>query len=210
MKLIEVLNWRYATKRMNGQKVPKEKLDRILDATRLSASSFGLQPYTIFLIENEELRRKIQAVAFNQPQITEASHLLVFSAWTNVTDERVTDFMKDVSRERGIPVESLSDYKGRILGSVQGKSAEGVISWTARQAFIALGTALIAAANEEVDATPMEGFNPDALDELLHLGEKSLRSVAILTLGYRDAEKDPLSKSKKVRREKDKLLVTLS
>jgi nitroreductase len=209
MKLIDVLNWRYATKRMNGQKIPKEKLDRILDATRLSASSFGLQPYTIFMVENEELRKKIQAVAYNQPQITEASHLLVFAAWNAVTDERVTDFMKDVARERGIPLESLNDYKNRILGSVQGKSPEGVISWTARQAFIALGTALIAAANEEVDATPMEGFNPDGLDELLQLPEKGLRSVAILSLGYRDAEQDPLAKAKKVRREKDKLLVTL-
>jgi nitroreductase/dihydropteridine reductase len=210
MKLIDVLNWRYATKRMNGQKIPKEKLDRILDATRLSASSFGLQPYTLFLVENEELRKKIQAVAYNQPQITEASHLLVFAAWNAVTDERVTDFMKDVARERGVPLESLNEYKTRILGSVQGKSAEAVISWTARQTFIALGTALIAAANEEVDATPMEGFNPDALDELLQLGDKGLRSVAILTLGYRDAEKDPLATSKKVRREKDKLLVTLA
>jgi len=209
MNLIELLNWRYATKRMTGQKIPSEKIARILDATRLSASSFGLQPYTIFHVQNMELRKKIQAQAFNQPQLVEASDVLVFAAWNTISEERVDNFMKDVARERGIPVETLNQYKATILGSQQGKSTDQVTSWTARQAFIALGTALIAAANEEVDATPMEGFNPDGIDELLQLKEKGLRSVAILTLGYRDTEQDPLAKAKKVRREKDKLVVSM-
>jgi len=210
MNLIELLNWRYATKRMNGKPVSKEKLDHILEATRLSASSFGLQPYTVFVIESAELRKKIQAVAYNQPQLAEGSHVLVFAAWNSVTEERVTDFMNNVAAERGIPAESLNEYKMRILGSMQGKTTEQVLSWTGRQAYIALGTALIAAANEQVDATPMEGFDPDGLDALLQLKEKGLRSVALLALGYRDTETDPLAKLKKVRRSTDKLLVTLS
>jgi nitroreductase/dihydropteridine reductase len=207
MNLIELLNWRYATKRMNGQKLPADKLERILDATRLSASSFGLQPYTIFLIEDMELRKKIQAIAYQQPQIVEGSHLLVFAAWNSVTEERVNGFMNDVAHERGIPAESLNEYKGRILGSMQGKSEAEVLSWTGRQAYIALGTALIAAAAEGVDATPMEGFDPNAMDGLLNLKDKGLHSMAILALGYRDAGNDPLAKMKKVRRAKDKLIV---
>jgi nitroreductase len=207
MNLIELLNWRYATKRMNGQKIASDKLERILEATRLAASSFGLQPYTIFLIEDQELRKKMQAIAYQQPQIIEASHLLVFAAWNSVTEERVNGFMNDVARERGIPVESLNEYKGRILGSMQGKSEAEVLTWTGRQAYIALGTALIAAAAEGVDATPMEGFDPAAMDVLLNLKDKGLHSMAIVALGYRDEEKDPLAKMKKVRREKSQLIV---
>jgi nitroreductase/dihydropteridine reductase len=207
MNLHELLNWRYATKRMNGQKIPADKLERILEATRMAASSFGLQPYTVLVIENPELRHKIQPLAYNQPQIAEASHLLVFAAWSSVSEERVSDFINQVASERGIPAESLATYKSTILGSMNGKPVETVLNWTGRQAYIALGTALIAAANEGVDSTPMEGFNPDALDELLGLKEKQLHSVAILALGYRDAANDPIVKAKKVRRDKAKLFI---
>ena len=205
MNLTEILKWRYATKRMNGQKVPADKLERILEAIRLSASSFGLQPYTILVIENTELRKKIQAVAYNQPQITEASHLLVFAGWTHVSEGQVDEFMNSISKERGMPTEALSGYKNSILGSVRTRTEEGVHNWTARQAYIALGTALIAAASEKVDATPMEGFNPVELDKLLDLGKKNLHSLALLTLGYRDEATDPIAKAKKVRRENSKL-----
>ena len=210
MNLHEILNWRYATKRMNGQKVPADKLERILDATRMAASSFGLQPYTVIVIENPELRSKIQPLAYNQPQIAEASHLLVFAAWSAVSEERVSDFINQVATERGIPAENLAVYKSTILGSMNGKPADAVLNWTGRQAYIALGTALIAAANEGVDSTPMEGFNPDALDELLGLKEMQLHSLAILALGYRHADADPIVKAKKVRRDKEKLFLRLS
>lgn len=199
MELIEKLNWRYATKRMTGAKVPQEKLDRILEAIRLSASSMGLQPYKIFVISDMETRKLIAPTAFNQPQITEASHILVFTAWDNITPAHIESYINLIASERGIPVESLDGFKGMIHGSATSKTQDALYHWNARQAYIALGTGLVAAANEHVDATPMEGFNPDAVDEILNLKAQGLKSVSILALGYRDEVNDQLSKAKKVR-----------
>ncbi|MDR3678753.1 MAG: nitroreductase family protein [Flavipsychrobacter sp.] len=209
MNLLEALNWRYATKRMTGKKVSRETVDRILDAAQLAPSSAGLQPYNIILVENEELRKKIQAVAFNQPQIVEASHLLIFAAWNDVTEKEVSEYINRMAAERNIPVESLSYLNGSLMNLVNNKTQEEKYQWTARQAYIAFGIA-IAAATEGVDATPMEGFNPAALDELLGLKEKGLRSVTILTLGYRDTENDLLHTAKKIRRPKEHMVLEMS
>jgi nitroreductase len=210
MKLIDALNWRYAAKRMNGQKVPAEKLDAILEATRLSASSMGLQPYTLLVIENEEIKKQIQPVAYNQPQITEASHLLVFAAWENVTEQHVEDYINNIAATRGVTLESLEGFKASLMNIVHGRTPEQKHEWAARQAYIAFGTAITAAALEAVDATPMEGFNPAAVDQILGLKEKGLRSVTILALGYRDTDKDYLVDAKKVRRSKDELILKVA
>jgi nitroreductase len=210
MSLINALNWRYATKRMNGQKVPTEKVNNILEATRLSASSMGLQPYTVLVVEDEALRQEIQKVANNQPQIVEASHLLIFAAWDNISEQQVDDYINQMAAERGVTLESLAYFRSALVGIVTRNSQEQNYQWAARQAYIAFGTAIAAAATEEVDATPMEGFNAAALDELLNLKEKGLRSVTLLPLGYRDAANDKLATAKKVRREKDKLFVQLA
>jgi nitroreductase / dihydropteridine reductase len=210
MSLIEALNWRYATKRMNGQPIDSKKLDNILEATRLSASGVGLQPYNILVVENKELRKKIQAVAFNQPQIVEGSHLLIFAAWDDITAERFEDFALDHATQRGLTkteaAEALSRYKGIFVG----RDKEINFQWAARQSYIAFGTAIAAAALEKVDATPMEGFNADELDALLGLKERGLRSLSILTLGHRDEANDWLVKQAKVRRPKEKLFVELA
>ena len=206
MNLIERLNWRYAAKRYINSKVPKEKLTRILEAIRLSASSGGLQPYSVLVIENEELRKKLLPVANNQPQITEASHLIVFAAWENINEEKVNEYMQDIANTRGISVESLEVFKNRLV-SLTARSPEQNFNWAARQTYIALGTGLVAAAFEEVDATPMEGFDNAAFDEILNLNQKGLKSVSIMTLGYRDAENDPLANFKKVRRSSEKLFI---
>ncbi len=205
MDLLEALNWRYATKRMNGTKVPKEQVDRILEAVSLSASSMGLQPYTIFVIENEELKKKLQPAAYNQPQIVECSHLLVFAAWDDVTENHINDYMGNIAKTRGVTPESLKGFEDMITGFVKARSAEVRHEWSARQTYIALGTALTAAAIEEVDATPMEGFMNEEVDKILNLREKGLKSVVFMTLGYRDTENDKLSKLKKVRRSKEQL-----
>ena len=207
MSLLNHLNWRYATKRMTGEKVPQEKVEYILDATRLAASSMGLQPYTILVVEDAELRKQIQKVAYNQPQIVEASHLLIFAAWDNVTEAQIDEYMQDIARVRSIPVESLADFKSSLMGSVVNRTQEQRYEWAARQAYIALGTALVAAAEQGVDATPMEGFDPAALDELLHLKEKGLRSVTLMPIGYRHTEADFLATAKKVRRNKEQLFL---
>lgn len=209
MSLVEALNWRYATKRMNGEKVPEKKIENILEAVRLSASSMGLQPYTIFVIENDALKEEIRHAAFNQPQILECSHLLVFAAWNNISETAIEDYVKNVAETRGESRGSLEELKQKLLNYVEGRSNGNLHEWTARQAYIALGTALAAAALEEVDATPMEGFSPDKLDEILGLKEKGMRSVTILPLGFRDIEQDYLVNQNKVRRPKEKLVVKL-
>lgn len=206
MDLLSLLNNRYATKRMNGQKVPQEKLDTILESIRLSASSIGLQPYNIVVVADEDVKEKIKAVAFNQPQITEASHILVFAAWDNVTQERVDQFIQRIVKTRNVTEESQAGTKA-YLNNILNRTEEENFTWTARQAYIALGTALIAAAAENVDATPMEGFDNAALDELLGLREKGLKSVSILPIGYRDVENDWLVKLPKVRTEKETLFI---
>lgn len=206
MNLIEKLNWRYAVKRYTNAKVPTDKLNRILEAIRLSASSAGLQPYSILVIENEALKKQLLPVANNQPQVTEASHVLVFAAWENITEEKVNNYIQFVATERNIPVESLDLYKSRLLGLTT-RNAEENFNWAARQTYIAMGTGLVAAAEEGVDATPMEGFDASGFDEILKLKEKGLKSVSIMTLGYRDVVNDPLANAKKVRRSSENLFI---
>jgi nitroreductase len=210
MTLLQALNWRYAAKRMNGQKVSQEKIDNILEAIRLSASSVGLQPYTILVVSDPVLREKMRPVANNQPQIVEASHVLVFAAWENITAEHVEEYINHVATVRSQPEESLSGFKNSLLRMIKSRTQEENFNWATRQAYLALGTGLTAAAVEKVDASPMEGFNAAALDELLQLKEKGLRSVSLLALGYRDPEKDSLAQARKVRRSKEELFIELS
>ena len=209
MSALNNLEWRYAAKRMNGQKVPAEKLEKILKAIQLAPTSIGLQPFTVLVVENEELKAKMAPAIYNQPQITEGSHVLVFAAWKEYSDENVERYLNNIATVRGIPVESLDGMRNMINGAISGKTPEQLLNWNSRQAYIALGTGLAVAAEEQVDSTPMEGFDPDALDAVLGLQEKGLRSTVILALGYRDAEKDYLSSSAKVRRNKEELFVRL-
>ena len=206
MELIKSLKWRHASKKMSGQKVPAEKIDNILEAIRLAPSSMGLQPYTILVIKNEELRQQILPVAFNQSQIIDSSHLLVFAAWDNVTETHVGDFVQHIAATRDTPLESLGGYRDMLMRYTQ-RSAEENFQWSARQAYIALGIAIVAAAEERVDATPMEGFENDKLDELLNLRMQGLRSVALLPLGYRDVDSDWLASLPKVRRPRERLFI---
>jgi nitroreductase / dihydropteridine reductase len=207
MNLIETLEWRYASKRMNGQRVPSEKVERILEAIRLAPSSMGLQPYTVLLIEDEELKKQIRPIAFNQPQIEESSHLLVFAAWDDVKPDQIEEYIQQTATVRSMPVAALDDFKNTLLQMAASKTKEENFNWAARQAYIAFGTGLVAAAAEKVDATPMEGFDAPALDKLLKLNEKGLRSVTLMPLGYRDEANDWLAKLPKVRRQKDKFVI---
>jgi nitroreductase len=204
MTLIDKLNWRYATKRMNGTKVPQDKIDRILEAIRLSPTTFGLQPFKVIVVEDPELREKIYNEACQQPQIKEASHILVFAANKNVSAEQVDDYMNLIASTRGIPVETLTGFRAAFDGIVAGTAEQNFV-WTARQAYIAFGVGIVAATNEGVDATPMEGFSPEALDKILGLSEQNLGSTTILTLGYRDEKTDSLVHAVKVRKSKSAL-----
>ena len=204
MSLIDTLHWRYATKRMNGNKVPQEKVDNILEAIRLAPTSFGLQPFKVIVVENPQIREKIFNEACQQPQIKESSHVLVFAANKKVSAEQIEEYMQLIASVRSIPVESLNDFKAMFGGIVAGTAEQNFV-WTARQAYIAFGVGIVAAATEKVDATPMEGFNPEALDKILGLPEQNLGSTTILTLGYRDEANDYLAKALKVRKSKSTL-----
>lgn len=209
MSVLKDLKWRYATKRMNGQKVPAEKLENILEAIQLAPTSIGLQPFTVFVIEDAELKSKISPAIYNQPQITEGSHVVVFAAWNELSDVNIDKYINHIASLRDIPVESLDGMKNMILGSRAGKTPEQILNWNSRQAYIALGFGLVVAAEEQVDATPMEGFDADALDAALGLNEKGLHSTVVMALGYRDAQNDYLSSAAKVRRSKEELFVRL-
>lgn len=198
MDLIQDLNWRYATKRYSNKKITEEKLNFITEAINLSASSCGLQPYRVFAIENAELKAKLGATSFNQ-QIAQSSHLLVFAAFNKVTTEHVRRLVELTADKQGVTVESLDGLFTAMDSYFKSRDAEGNKHWAEKQTYIALGTALIAAANSKVDATPMEGFDPELFDELLGLKEKDLHSVVILSLGYRDQENDQLAHAPKVR-----------
>ncbi len=208
--LIDRLNWRYATKKMNPDKVvPQDKLDRIIEAVRLAPTSSGLQQFELILVTNKDVREKIKAIAWNQAQVTDASHLLVFAAWDNYTPERINGMFDLVNDERGFRNEGWEAYRQMLLNTYPQRDAQTNFEHAARQAYVGLGIALTAAAFEEVDATPMEGFDPAALDEILDLRAKGLRSVAIMPVGYRADEGDWLVNLKKVRRPIDQFLTTV-
>ncbi|ADZ92974.1 NAD(P)H-dependent oxidoreductase [Marinomonas mediterranea] len=208
--LLEKLNWRYATKKMDPSKpVPQEKVDAILEAIRLTATSSGLQPYDVFVVTNKALREDIVPHAWGQTQITDGSHLLVFAAWDNYTEERINAMFDLVNEERGFTNEGWEAYRQKLLAVYPPRDAKENYEHAARQAYIGLGTALIAAAEEGIDSTPMEGFDPEKVDEILGLKEKGLRSVILLPLGYRAEDGDWLVNLKKVRRAKEQFITEL-
>ncbi len=208
MELIDKLNWRYATKAMNGQPVSQEKIDNIIEAISLAPTSSGLQPFEVIVITNQELKEKILPLAFNQSVVTGCSHLLVFAAWDTYTAERINKVYDHVTDVRG-PNEGLDNYRQRLLANYPSRDPEENFAHAAKQAYIAFSMAMVAAAYQGVDSTPMEGFNPAGLDELLGLKEKGLRSCVLLTLGYRDTEKDWLVKMEKVRKSKEDLVTLI-
>ncbi|NTJ44924.1 NAD(P)H-dependent oxidoreductase [Agrobacterium larrymoorei] len=208
--LIEKLNWRYATKKMDPAKtVSQDKVDRIVEAARLAPTSSGLQPFEIIVVTNPEIRARIQEISWNQAQVTEGSHLLVFAAWDNYTPERINHMFDLTNDERGFKNEGWEKYRQFLLDSYPGRDPQVNFEHAARQAYIAFGMAVAQAAFEGVDSTPMEGFDPAKLDEILGLREKGLRSVTILPLGYRQEEGDWLAKLKKVRRPLDQFVSTV-
>ena len=202
MNIIEALNWRYATKAMNGQKVPQEKIDNILEAARLAPTSSGLQPFEVIVITNQELKDNIKTIAHNQSMVADCSHLLIFAAWDNYTAERINKMFDLANEVRGFISEGGENYRKMLLSSYPAKSADENYTHAAKQVYLAFGIAITAAAAEGLDASPMEGFDAKALDALLGLNKKGLRSVVLLPIGFRDNEKDWLVNLKKVRRAK--------
>ena len=209
MELLDKLNWRYAAKAMNGQKVPQEKIDNIIEAISLAPTSSGLQPFEVYVITNQEIKESIKPVAWNQSVITDCSHLLVFAAWDTYTADRINKMFDLTNTVRGFKNEGWENYRQMLLNDYPHKDPEVNFNHASKQAYIAFSQAIAAAAFEQVDATPLEGFDPSAVDEILGLKEKGLRSCVMLPLGYRDADKDWLVNLKKVRKSKEDLITEL-
>ncbi|PIB36471.1 NAD(P)H-dependent oxidoreductase [Reichenbachiella sp. 5M10] len=206
MELLDKLNWRYATKAMNGEKVPQEKVDHIIEAASLAPTSSGLQPFEILVVTNPEVKAKIRAIAWDQSVVTDCSHLLVFAAWDTYTAERINKMFDLTNELRGFTNEGWENYRQKLLNSYPQQDAETNFNHAARQAYIAFSQAIAAAAFEGVDSTPMEGFDATALDEILDLKEKGLRSCVLLPLGYRDTDTDWLVNLPKVRKSTEDLV----
>jgi nitroreductase len=208
--LNEHLNWRYATKKMDPAKaVPQEKVDTIIEAARMAPTSSGTQPFELIVVTNPELRCKIAEAASGQAQITDGSHLLVFAAWDNYTDERIDEVTQlNIDARGDFPL--IHEYYNNLKSNYVPRDAEVNYAHAARQAYIALGIALVAAAEQEVDSTPMEGFDPDAVDAILGLRERGLRSVVLMPLGYREEVGDWLLPMPKVRKSRDTIVTEIN
>jgi nitroreductase len=201
MALIEQLNKRYATKQFDAtKKISAENLSTLLEAIRLSASSYGLQAYKVVVVENAEIRKQLRSVSWDQPQITDASQLLVFAVETDADESTVDRFVENIANTRKMDTKDLIGYS-EMMKSTFGRPKEVVQNWLTHQAYIGLGFGLVAAAEMNIDACPMEGFDSDKYDEILGLKEKNLHSVVLLTIGYRSSD-DHYQQLAKVRRSK--------
>ena len=206
---LEQQNWRYATKKFDSTKIiSNEDLSTLKEAIRLSSSSYGLQPYQVFIIENKDLRAKIQPAAWGQAQIVDASHLFVFANRTDVTNEDIDKYLKNVSETRNIPETALAGYGGFMKNGIGAKSIAEKTDWTSKQTYLALANLMNAAAELKIDVTPMEGFVPNEVNEILGFNELGLSTALIAPVGYR-SEEDATQHQKKVRKSNEELFITL-
>jgi nitroreductase len=199
MDLIKDLNWRYATKHMTDEMVPAEKLKSILDSINLTATSYGLQPFSVIVVSNKAMKQELQAAAYGQAQVGSCSHLIVFTIPLSIETKDIEAFVSNMATTRHIPLAALDDYKAMMMNTVGALPAEQQQVWSTKQAYIALGTAMTVAAQEKIDTCPMEGFDADAFDKILGLKAKKMKTVVILPIGFR-TDDDPNSKMAKVRK----------
>lgn len=205
----EHLEWRYATKKFDGaKKIPAKELADIIDTLRLSPSSFGLQPWKFVVVTNDALREKLKPCAWNQAQITDASHLLVLCSLKTMDEAYIKHFVAQMVHVRGIARESIEGYEQIMLGFLKAKTHEQISAWMKNQVYIALGVLLAECAHRKIDACPMEGFDPQKFDELLGLDKKGLTSVVLCPIGYRAAD-DDYAHAKKVRFDKKDLFIEM-
>ncbi|MCC6230400.1 MAG: NAD(P)H-dependent oxidoreductase [Phycisphaerales bacterium] len=197
-QLIENLSWRYATKQFDSaRKIPADQWTTLEQAMTLSPSSFGLQPWGFVVVTDPKVREKLRSVSWNQPQITDASHLVVFCAKTNLGRADVQRYIDRIAQVRGVPQDALAGFRDMMLGKVEAPGADN-LPWSQRQVYIALGFFLSAAAMLGIDACPMEGFDPAKYNEILGLTSQGLTATVIATAGYRSAN-DSYAALKKVR-----------
>lgn len=208
-KFIENQNWRYATKKFDAtKKITAEDLETLKEAIRLSISSYGLQPYKVFIIEDPAIREQLQPVSWGQSQITEASQLVVFANYTKLDEAVIDNYIGRISQTRDIPTESVQGYGDFMKSKILGLTPEQQAVWTSKQTYLALGNLINAAAELKIDATPMEGFEPEKYNDILKLNELNLNASLVATIGYRH-EEDANQHVKKVRKSTEELFINL-
>jgi nitroreductase/dihydropteridine reductase len=205
--IIKALNWRYAAKKFDtARKVSDDDLNELLEAARLAPSSYGLQPWKLIVITDPELRKKLREHAWNQPQVTDASHLIILAARADVDENYVKRYVEDIAKQRKTSVEALKGYQDMMTGDVNSRSKEQILEWSKHQVYIALGFMLETAALKGIDACPMEGFDPAKFDKILELKKSNLASTVLCAIGYRAAD-DPAAKSAKVRFNREDIVI---
>lgn len=207
MNTHDVLNWRYAAKKfIPNKEVSKEELEYILQAGNLTATSYGLQPFSVIVVTDEDMKHELLKHAYNQIQVVENSHLIVLAVSTKIDEEYISEYISRMESERGMDAGSLDGFKAVLVGDLTNRSQEDRTVWAEKQAYIALGSMMIAAAEKEIDGCPMEGFSNNEFDRILGLSDMNLRSTALLPIGYRSSE-DESQNYKKVRKNLDDLVI---
>lgn len=202
---LEIRKWRYATKKFDAtKKVSDKDLETLLEATRLSASSYGLQPYHIYVISDPEIREQLKPASWGQSQITDASHIIVFANSTDFDENLVDDYLDNVSKTRNIPQEGLKGYGDFMKSKLLDLPMQTKGTWTTKQVYLAFGNAMQAAAELKIDTCPMEGFEPEVYNRLLGLNKKNQNAAVVLAIGYR-SEEDETQHYAKVRKSTEEL-----
>lgn len=210
MGLLKDFEWRYATKKFDStKKIEQPLVDQIIEAAWLAPTSSGLQPFRVIEITDEDLKKKIVPIAYNQQQVADCSHLLLFAGWDNYSEERINNIYKCIALERGQNPDFYNSYTERLKKTYTSQSEEENFKHIVHLIYLAFGFAIAMAAELKIDSTPMEGFDTEELDKLLDLNKEGLRSVLLLPLGYRDEDNDWLVNQKKVRHPKKEFLLKI-
>lgn len=206
---IKQLEWRYAVKKFDADKLLSEaKIHTLKQAFNLTATSYGLQPITLVVVQNKELQKELVAYSFDQPQVAQASHILVICIENAVDAAYITNYFRQVKKVRGTSDAILNPFKEAMVANFSKKEIQEIKDWSKNQAYLAMGNLLTICAMEEIDSCPMEGFEPDAYDRVLDLTKRGLTSVLVMPVGYR-AKDDRFSTFKKVRKDIDDSIIDI-
>lgn len=205
MNYLEALQWRYSVKKFSGEMIDSQALKNILEAARLSVSSLGLQPYKLVVVENDAEKKKLIPAFYNPSQISTCSHLIAIVVKTKIDAHYVDAYFSHIAKERGIDAQELQAFRRSIDAFVTTYNTESLTNWAEKQAYIVLGSIIMAAAQEAVDTCPMEGFRHDVLAEMLDLDLTQEKIAVVVTLGKR-AEDDDFQNFKKIRKPEDKFI----
>ena len=204
--IVDKLNWRYATKKFDSsKKVSEEDLETLLEAARLTASSYGLQPYKIYVIEDTDVRQKLRKASYDQPQITDASYLIVLANKPTFNETMIDDYIANIMAIRGVSKEDLEGFSQTMKSTLLDLPDAYKNTWTSNQAYIVLGNLMTVASEMKIDTCPMEGFDKAKYNEILGLTDKDLNAAVVLAVGYRSAD-DTTQHYPKVRYSKEQII----